>query len=256
MRRADARLRIDGISRQVVDASPIAAADVPLDVACSAVSGSGVPGVPVGDMQAFAPAPVPGRDEFSAPQSPLCRLRRRFLLHVRSRVSAVCQRPSLADQPGVDVSAAVPADGDDASVMIPLFAHDRAAIDAAGQRWAARRPQGQRRLPSRQICLPSGASMPQRRTRSEPISIVSPSSTRAMPDRWARVVPDLRLSTRPDTRFAVGSSREPDNRSLTRDSIRSRSPSVTGPDRSADRFMIGRGSAVKGSSDFSIMSRT
>ena len=230
----------------MVDASPAVAADVSLDVARSAVSGSGVPCVPAGGIQAFTLPPVPGPDEFSAPQPPPRRLRRRLLLHVRPCVPAVRQRPPLADQPGVDIPPAVPAYGNDAPVMIPLFAHHRVAVDATGQR----------RLPSRQVCLPSGASMPQRRTRFESISIVSPSSTRAMLDRFALEVPDLRLSIRPDTRFAAGSSRGPDDRSLTRDSIRFRNPSVAGSDRSAVRFMIGRGSAVKGSSEFSIMSRT
>ena len=73
--------------------------------------------------------------------------------------------------------------------------------------WVARRPQGQRRFPARQLCRPSGASMPQRRIRTESISIVSPSSTRAIPDRSARNVSGVPLWTRTRTSSTVGSTR-------------------------------------------------
>ena len=93
--------------------------------------------------------------------------------------------------------------------------------------WVARRPQGQRRFPARQLCLPSGASMPQRRIRTESISIVSPSSTRAMPDRSARNVSGVPLWARTRTPSTVGSTR-----------------STVGSARSVVWFMTGRKTAV------------
>ena len=134
VRRTDACICIAGISRHVVQALPAVAADISLDVAGAGVAGRSAPGIPAGGLKAFATAPVPGLNEFAAPEPAPRGLRRRLLVHVRPRVPAERQCPSLSYQPSVDVPPAVPAYGDDASVTIPFFASDRAAVDSAGQR--------------------------------------------------------------------------------------------------------------------------
>ena len=134
MRSTDARAGIVGISRHVVYALAAGAADVSLDVAGAAVAGRGMSGVLAGGPEAFAAAPFPRRNKLSTPEPPPRRLRQRLLLHVRPRVPAECQRPSLAGQPGADVPPRVPAYGDDTSIAIPFFASDPASVDLAGQR--------------------------------------------------------------------------------------------------------------------------
>ena len=111
-------------------------ADVALDVAATSITCSDARSVPGGGLQAIAPAPIPWRNKFPAPHSALCRFRSRLLAHVRRRVPPVGHRPTLADQPGIDVLPAVPADRNDAAIPIPiaLLARDRSTVDAPGKR--------------------------------------------------------------------------------------------------------------------------
>ena len=106
-------------------------------------------------------------------------------VHIRPRIPRVRQRPALTDQPRNFVRPPCR----HTATMRPyrsrsrsLQATVRPPICPACAR-VARFPQSQRSPPARQLCLLSGASIPCRRPRTVPTSIVSPSITHARPYR-------------------------------------------------------------------------
>ena len=135
-RGADPRAFVVAIAGHVVDAPPAVVADVALDFAATPLTSRDARRVPGDGRQALTPAPVPRWNQFSSPQSALRPPRRRFLIDVRRRVPPIGYRPTLANEPGIDVLSAVPAHGNDASIPIPiaLLARDRTTVDAPGKR--------------------------------------------------------------------------------------------------------------------------
>ena len=134
-RGADPRAFVVAIAGHVVDAPSAVVADVALDFAATPLTCRDARRVAGGGRQALAPAPVPRRNEFPAPQPALRPPRRLFLIDIRCRVPPIGHRPTLVNQPGIDVLSAVPANGNDASIPIPiaLLARDRSTVEASGK---------------------------------------------------------------------------------------------------------------------------